>query len=136
MRLHIVDGAITELRRTVSLQPNNRAARIDLAGLCIDVGLLSEASQEAKTVLTANPQDADAHALLADVAYASGNRETSIAELRQAISIAEDHAAFHASLGTIFWTILRIAKRQKQKSGEPSRWTERTRRLTLHIAFS
>ena len=102
MRLHIVDGAITELRRTVSLQPNNRAARIDLAGLCIGVGLLPEASQEAKTVLTANPQDADAHALLADVAYASGNREASIAELKQAISIAEDRAAFHASLGTIF----------------------------------
>src|ERR1035437_7242305 len=65
--LHMGDGprAYGELQRTVYLQPTNYKARIDLGSILLyPIGKPDDAQAQADAVIAAQPDNADAHALL------------------------------------------------------------------------
>jgi tetratricopeptide (TPR) repeat protein len=91
--------AYAELMRTVDLQPGNNAARIDLGNLLLAGQQADKATEQAKAVLAADSNNADAYALLSSIASAKGDRAEALTQIQHAISIDPKKAGYHASLG-------------------------------------
>ena len=94
-------GAYAELARTVQLQPTNYKARIDLGNLLIAAGKTDEAQGQGDAVLAAQPNNADAHALLSAVAARRGQKDQALIEIQRALQIDPDRAAFHEDLALL-----------------------------------
>ncbi len=90
-----------ELQRTVNLDPKNLQARLDLGNMLLAGGVPDRAKDQAKAVLSAQPNNADAYALLAHVAQKQGDHEQALALIQHALSIDPNRAAFHTSLGLL-----------------------------------
>jgi tetratricopeptide (TPR) repeat protein len=88
-----------ELMRTVDLQPSNLQARIDLGSLLVAANEPGRAEEQAKAVLAAQPNNADAFSLLANIAALKGDRAGAISQIQHAISLDPNKANFHAMLG-------------------------------------
>jgi tetratricopeptide (TPR) repeat protein len=71
-------------------------------------GRLAEAEQHCRTVLAAQPDNADAQFLLAGVAAAAGRPAVAIDLLRQAIARNPGRAEFHGNLGAILGRLGRL----------------------------
>jgi len=82
-KLGMWGGASAELVRTLDLQPTNRTARIDLGNLLLASRQPQRAIEEAQRVLSADPNNADAHALLANTQAALGIDKTHSGKCRQ-----------------------------------------------------
>jgi tetratricopeptide (TPR) repeat protein len=93
--------AYAELMRTVDLDPTNLKARIDLGDLLLAGGQPDRAAQQANTVLAAQINNADAHALLSSIAASKGERTTALNEIQQALAIDSTKSSYHAALGML-----------------------------------
>ncbi|MCJ7504383.1 MAG: tetratricopeptide repeat protein, partial [Acidobacteriia bacterium] len=65
LRLGIVQGAYAQLLRTVDLEPRHSKAQIDLGNMFLAGREFKRAQEKAELVLAQEPNNADAHALLA-----------------------------------------------------------------------
>jgi len=79
MKLGAFAGGYQELQRTVTLDPKNIQAKIDLGSLLLAGKQYPRAKEQADAVLTQQPNNADAFALLASIALAQGDHAEALA---------------------------------------------------------
>lgn len=103
-----------ELQRTVSLDPANIQARLDLGNILLAGGVPDRAKEQAKAVLAAQPNNADAYALLSRIAQRQGDHEQALTLIQHALQIDPNRAVFHTSLG-----LLQSAGADGKALGEP-----------------
>ncbi len=113
MQLGSMIAAYQELQRTVSLNPGNIPARVDLGNMLLAGGLPDRAKEQANTILAAQPNNADAYALLSHVAQRQGDAPLALAMVQKAISLDPGKSSFHTSLG-----VLQATTPGSEKSGE------------------
>ncbi len=113
MQLGSMIAAYQELQRTVSLNPGNIPARVDLGNMLLAGGLPDRAKEQANTILGAQPNNADAYALLSHVAQRQGDTTQALAMIQKAISLDPKNSSFHTSLG-----VLQATTPGSDKSGE------------------
>ena len=101
LQLGSMIAAYQELQRTVSLNPGNMQARLDLGNMQLAGGLPDGAKEQANTVLAAQPNNADAYALLAHIAQKRGDIAQATTLIQKAISLDPKRSTFHASLGVL-----------------------------------
>ncbi|MHB1795450.1 MAG: tetratricopeptide repeat protein [Acidobacteriaceae bacterium] len=101
MHLNEFGAAYGELARTVDLQPTNYKARIDLGSLSLAGGKTDAAQTQADVVLAAQPNNPDVHALLSAIALRHGQRDQALVEIRRALQLAPDRAAFYEDLALL-----------------------------------
>jgi tetratricopeptide (TPR) repeat protein len=90
-----------ELMRTVELAPGNLTARVDLGNLLMAGNALDRASDQVKAVLAADPNNAAAYALRANIDARKGDRDQALTDIQHAISIKPNEASFHTTLALI-----------------------------------
>lgn len=105
--IHAMQGeperAILSFRQVLNLEPANREARENLAGMLAQTGQLEEAAGLYREAIAAAPGDADLHVLLAQTWIAMGRNEAAREELAAALKIRPGHpqaSAFAAALAT------------------------------------
>lgn len=113
MQLGSMIAAYQELQRTVSLNPGNIQARVDLGNMLLAGGLPDRAKEQANTILAAQPNNADAYALLSHVAQKQGDTAQALTMIQKAISIDPQKSMYHTSLG-----VLQATTPGSDKSGE------------------
>ena len=94
-------AAYQELQRTVTLNPTNMQARLDLGNMLLAGGVPDRAKEQADAILTARPNDADGYALLSRIALRKGDRTEALADIQKAISLNPNDSKLHTSLGLI-----------------------------------
>jgi tetratricopeptide (TPR) repeat protein len=100
-KLGAFQSAYAELMRTVELQPNNMAAQVDLGNLLLGARQLDEADKRARLVLDKDWNNAEAHALAANIKAAKGNNDDAIQEMRKAIQLKPGQISFYTNLGAL-----------------------------------
>lgn len=104
-KVYIKLGSMTpgyqELLRTVNLQPNNLPARNDLGTMLLAGGAPDRAKDQADQILQQDPKNADAYALLANIALRSNNREEASKNIEQALAIDPNKALYHTILAQL-----------------------------------
>jgi tetratricopeptide (TPR) repeat protein len=93
--------AYGELVRTVDLQPTNYKARIDLGNLSLAAGKVEDAQKQADAVLAAQVNNPDVHAMLAAIALKRGQKDQALTEIRRAMELDPNRAAFHQDLALL-----------------------------------
>lgn len=101
MQLGSMIAAYQELQRTVSLNPGNIPARVDLGNMLLAGGLPDRAKEQANTILAAQPNNAEAYALLSHIAQKQGDAPQALAMIQKAISLDPAKSSFHTSLGVL-----------------------------------
>ncbi len=101
LHMGALNAAYGELQRTVNLQPNNYKARIDLGNMLLVGGKPDDAQAQADAVIAAQPDNADAHALLSRIAARRGQKELALSEIRRALELAPNEAALHETLALL-----------------------------------
>ena len=94
-------AAFSELGRTVELKPTNYPARIDLGNLMLAGWKIDDAQTQANAVLAAQPNNPDAHALLSAIAVKRGQKDQALIEIRRALELEPNRAAFHEDLAIL-----------------------------------
>ena len=93
--IHALQGnperAIENFRQVLTIEPANREARENLAGMLAQTGRLGEAAAIYQQAIAAEPQDADLHVLLAQTWMAMGRDEAARDELANALKIRPGH---------------------------------------------
>ena len=95
LHLGALSAAFGELQRTVYLQPANYKARLDLGNMFLAGGRTDDAQAQAATVLQAQPNNADVHALLSRIAAKRGQKGLALDEIHRALQLAPNEAALH-----------------------------------------
>ncbi len=85
------EAAIENFRKVLSLDPDNREARENLAGMLAQAGRLEEAAALFRQAIAASPGDADLHVLLAQTWIAMGQDEAARTELATALNLRPGH---------------------------------------------
>ncbi len=93
--------AIGELERTVELLPSNYPARVDLGNLLFAGGRTEDAQQQAEFVVVAQPDNPGVHALLSAIAVRQGQKDQALVEIRRALELDPNRAAFHDDLALL-----------------------------------
>ncbi len=101
MHMDAYGAAFREFSRTVELQPSNYQARIDLGNLLVAGGKLDQAERQAKTVLAAQPNNADVHALMSAIALKRGDKARALSEIKRAVQLAPNRSAFYDNLALL-----------------------------------
>ncbi len=101
IQLGSIVAAYQELQRTVTLNPSNLKARLDLGNMLLAGGVPDRAKEQANAILAAQPNNADGHALLSRIALKKGDRAEALKEIQQAIALSPNDSKFHTSLGLI-----------------------------------
>jgi Flp pilus assembly protein TadD len=101
MHMGQVRIAYSELMYTVTLQPTNYKARLDLANLLLAGGRLDEAQTQATAVKAAQPDNPDLHALLAGIAAKKNLRGEAMKEIQIALTLDPNRAEFHEDLALL-----------------------------------
>ena len=83
-------NAYQELMTTVDLRPDNQKAQLDLGNLLLSARDFEKAQKRAEGVLGQDPNNVDAHILLANAYGALENIEESLREMQTAIQLAPD----------------------------------------------
>ena len=91
--------ALGELERTVDLQPANVQAQLDLGNLVLAEHDLERADQIAFALTQADPNNASAHSLLANVNEARSRHQDAVNEIDKAIALQPRNPAFHLTRG-------------------------------------
>src|SRR5690242_1869807 len=81
------NGAYQELRKTIDIQPQNWKAQIQLGNLYLLARQFKDAKTAAETVLTGDPNNADAHVLLANADAALQDSQSALREMQAAIDL-------------------------------------------------
>lgn len=100
-RLGDFSSAIGELSRTTELQPANFTARVDLGNLLFASGRTDDAEAQADEVLAAQPNNPGVHALLSAIALRRGQKDQALSEIRSALDLDPNRAAFHDDLALL-----------------------------------
>ncbi len=106
-------AAYQELQRTVSLNPGNIPARVDLGNMLLAGGLPDRAKEQANTILAAQPNNADAYALLSHIAQKQGDAQQALTLIQKAIALDPQKSSYHTALG-----VLQATTPGSAKSGE------------------
>ena len=93
--------ASEQLERTIDAQPENLPARLEFGNLMIASGRLDDAQNQANAILAAQPDSAGAHALLSAIASRRGLNDSAIAQIKRAIELEPNRAAYHENLGLL-----------------------------------
>src|SRR5580704_11199114 len=94
-------GAYQELMRTVTLQPDNWPAQLDLGIFLLRAEKGHDAKDRALLILQNNPNNPDAQALLSSADAFLGNRKEALEEAQQAVKMAPNRANVFLNLGLI-----------------------------------
>ena len=95
LQMGALSAAYGDLQKTVELAPSNLKARVDLGNMLLAGGKVEEAQAQASAVLSAQSDNADAHALLARIAARKGQPDVALAEIHRALELAPNEAALH-----------------------------------------
>lgn len=98
LRTGQLGAAYSEFQHTVDLDPTNFAARIELANLLLAGGRIDDAQAQANIVANARPNSPDLHELLSAIAFKRGDTAKSMDEMRRALALDPNRAAFHDNL--------------------------------------
>ena len=79
--------AYQELRRTLDLDPENYAARVDIAELTIEGGDFKQAQENTDFLASHHPDDAQIHVLFAKLHAAEGHVEIAVRESKRRSSL-------------------------------------------------
>lgn len=101
LKLQILNGAYTELNRTVELAPKNSKARVDLGNLLLVGREYVKAEEQARIVLKAEPNNADAHILLANTYAGHQQLSSALDEMALAIRLAPNRSESYLNLAAI-----------------------------------
>jgi len=101
MHMGALNSAYNELLKTVNLQPANVKARIELGNMLLAGGKIADAQTQASAALATDPNDADAHALLARIAARQGQKDLAMTEIHRALELAPNEAALHETLALL-----------------------------------
>ncbi len=96
------EPAWREFTETVALDPGNRDAQLRLAALMFARRQYAEGQSIVQRVLHAHPEDARAHALLAERYTITGDTDNAISELRKVIELDRRQVAAYIGLGAAF----------------------------------
>jgi len=101
LHMGALSAAFGELQRTVTLQPANYKARIDLGNMYLAGGRIDDAKAQADAVIAAQPENADGHALLSRIAARKGQKDLAFDEIRRALELAPNEATLHETLALL-----------------------------------
>jgi Flp pilus assembly protein TadD len=101
LRLQKAEGAFQELGRTLQLEPENYAVRIELANLLILSHNLSEAQDQINLLGKQRPSDPAVHAVNSSLLAAQGDVTGAIAEMQKTITLDPGRWQFHLSLALL-----------------------------------
>ncbi len=95
IKLESWSNGYRELSRTVDLQPDNTAAQLDLGNMMLAGGAAPQAQAKAELLLGKDPNNPDAHALLANVHAAKNEPGKAIEEIDKAIQLDGRRSNFY-----------------------------------------
>lgn len=101
IQLGSIVAGYQELQRTVALNPGNLQARLDLGSMLLAGNVPDRAKEQANAILAAQPNNADALALLSRIALKKGDREEALSDIQKAIAINPNDSKYHTALGLI-----------------------------------
>ena len=101
LKLGIMQGAYAQLLRTVDLEPRHWKAQIDLGNMFLAGREFKRAQEKAELVLAQEPNNAGAHALLANSLAAQGNQQESLKEMQKAIELAPNRSEFYQNVALL-----------------------------------
>ncbi len=101
MHMGQIRVAYSELLYTVTLQPSNYKARLDLGNLLLAGNKIQEAEAQAAAVKAAQPDNPDLHALLAGIAAKKNLRGEAMKEIQTALTLDPNRAEFHEDLALL-----------------------------------
>jgi cellulose synthase operon protein C len=87
LRLGEVNRGFQELQRTVELQPDNYAARVDIANMLIAAKFFKEAQEQLDILTAKQPSSADVHMALANFKARQGDLPAAMQEMQKAIAL-------------------------------------------------
>jgi len=93
--------AYEEFTRTVDLQPDNYAVRIDLCNLLIATGNFAQAQEQTDLVVQKWPNRAETHFISANLLAAQSKYPSALAEMQKAIGIDPVNWDFYLNLALI-----------------------------------
>lgn len=91
-KLEIWSGAYQELLKTVDIQPDNNAARVELGNLLLSAHRYSDAKDQADAILGNDPRNVDGRILRADAFASLGDLNAALREAQIASEIAPNRA--------------------------------------------
>jgi tetratricopeptide (TPR) repeat protein len=94
-------AAYQELTRTVDLQPQNYAARLDLANLLIAAHQVKQAQEHTDYLLQKDPNDPLVHATVAELLAAQDKLPAAMLEMQKAISLNPDRWESYLTLASL-----------------------------------
>lgn len=94
-------SAYQELMRTVDLNPANVNAHLDLGTLLVAGGVPDRAMDQAKIMLAANPNNADAYGLRAQVYDKKGDHAAALVDVQHALALDPNRSKFHEMLAIL-----------------------------------
>jgi len=101
LKLGMWQQAFIELSRASELNPGDLKAQITLGNLLLAGREFGRAQDIAKTVLGKDPNNVDAHILLANSYAGLNNAEASLKEMQGAIELAPDRAGSYLNMANI-----------------------------------
>jgi len=101
LHMGALSAAFGELQKTVSLQPANYKARLDLGNMYLAGGRADDAQAQAAAILQAQPNNADAYALLSRIAAKRGQKDVALNEIHHALELAPNEASLHETLALL-----------------------------------
>src|SRR5271155_1190992 len=101
LRREMWTAAYQELARVVDLEPENFGKQVELGNLLLVGRYFKEAQHRAQLVLTKNPNNADAHTLMANVDEAIGETGEALKEMQTAIQLAPNVSKPYLNLARI-----------------------------------
>jgi cellulose synthase operon protein C len=87
LRLGEVNRGYQELQRTVELQPDNYAARVDIANMLIAAKFFKEAQEQLDILTAKQPSSPDVHMALANFKARQGDLPAAMLEMQKAIAL-------------------------------------------------
>ncbi len=94
------EGAVTEFRMALSLNPDDAELHRNLGKALQDKGDLDDAIVEYRMALSLNPNDAEVHSNLGKALQNKGSLEGAIEEFRTALRLDPNDAKIHGNLGS------------------------------------
>ena len=98
----ILDEAISEFKKSLTINPNSAVVHSNLGGSYNEKGMLDEAISEFKKALALNPNSAEAHTNLGIAYGRKGRLDEAISEHKRALAVNPNSAEAHANLGTAY----------------------------------
>ena len=87
LRLGEANRAYQELQRTIDIQPENYAARVDIANMLIAAKFFKEAQEQLDILTVKQPNNPDVHMALANFKARQGDLPGAMQEMQKAINL-------------------------------------------------